>query len=167
MLDMTGNQVIFFVFADLSVRVEGSSFKLRYRFFDLCSRMEDSEDIPVSAELFSGTFVIYSTKEFPGLQASTPLTKHLSRFGVRVNLREGERRRRSDDSSEGGSPGVIRGRSKEKERERERERERPRALTGASSPLSSLPSSAGNGSTADYYSNSSPYSRSSKETPTR
>ena len=59
-------------------------------------------------------FRVYSTKEFPGLQASTELTKvkmssllcfchrlnffvclkHLARWGVRLNIRETERRRR-------------------------------------------------------------------------
>ncbi|EKM78520.1 hypothetical protein AGABI1DRAFT_92801 [Agaricus bisporus var. burnettii JB137-S8] len=41
-----------------------------------------------------GSFRIYSTKEFPGLPASTELTKHLARWGVRLNIRETERRRR-------------------------------------------------------------------------
>ncbi|KAG8933348.1 hypothetical protein FRC02_012101 [Tulasnella sp. 418] len=107
MLDMTGQPVVFFVWADVSVRLEGS-FALRYRFFDLLSHVPNSNAIPVAAELYSGPFTVYSTKEFPGLQASTPLTKHLSRWGVRVNLREGERRRkpisggraRSDDDDD-------------------------------------------------------------------
>jgi len=97
-MDWRGEPVVFFVFSDLSVRLEGY-FCLRYRFFDLFSRTAGSDDVPIAAELYSGVFVIYSTKEFPGLQASTPLTKHLSRWGVRVNLREGERRRVAADSS--------------------------------------------------------------------
>ncbi|KAG8906776.1 hypothetical protein FRB99_006153 [Tulasnella sp. 403] len=92
-LDLTGQPVIIFVFADLSVRLEGV-FALRYRIFDLVSRVEGTDAIPVAAELYGGVFTVYSTKEFPGLQASTPLTKHLSRWGVRVNLREGERKRK-------------------------------------------------------------------------
>lgn len=99
-MDWRGEPVVFFVFSDLSVRLEGY-FCLRYRFFDLfSSRTVGSNDVPVAAELYSGGFVIYSTKEFPGLQASTPLTKHLSRWGVRVNLREGERRRANDSSAD-------------------------------------------------------------------
>ncbi|KAG9103722.1 hypothetical protein FRC06_008579 [Ceratobasidium sp. 370] len=110
-LDMSGEQVILFVFADLSVKMEGH-FVYRYRSFDLFGRVAGSEDIPIAAELFSGVFVIYSTKEFPGLQASTPLTKHLGRWGVRVNLRETSRRRKGkkggddDDGDDEGSSGA-------------------------------------------------------------
>ncbi|KAG8715396.1 hypothetical protein FRC08_010642 [Ceratobasidium sp. 394] len=111
-LDMSGEQVILFVFADLSVKREGH-FVYRYRSFDLFGRVAGSEDIPIATELFSGVFVIYSTKEFPGLQASTPLTKHLGRWGVRVNLRETSRRRKGkkggdddDDVEDEGSSGA-------------------------------------------------------------
>ncbi|KAG8844330.1 hypothetical protein FRB96_003089 [Tulasnella sp. 330] len=111
-LDMTGQSVIIFVFAttvlggdpavflsklspqDLSVRLEGR-FALRYRFLNLVSRVEGSEGIPIAAELYGGPFTVFSTKEFPGLQPSTSLTKHLSRWCIRVNLREGERKRKS------------------------------------------------------------------------
>ncbi|KIJ30586.1 hypothetical protein M422DRAFT_783935 [Sphaerobolus stellatus SS14] len=93
---LDGNEVILYVFSDLSVRTEGL-FILRYRMFDIFSRMEGSEDIPVLAECHGGPFAIYSTKEFPGLRASTELTKHLSRYGIRVNLREAERKRKPAD----------------------------------------------------------------------
>ncbi|KAF8492459.1 velvet factor-domain-containing protein [Gautieria morchelliformis] len=91
---LDGDEVIFFVFSDLSVRTEGL-FVLRYRMFDIFSRMEGSEDIHVLAQCYSGPFGIYSTTEFPGLRVSTELTKHLSRYGVRVNLRESERKRKA------------------------------------------------------------------------
>ena len=59
---------------------------------------------------------MYSTKEFPGLKASTELTKHLNRYvlscvywvyqfnrafswGIRVNIRETERKRRAGGTS--------------------------------------------------------------------
>ncbi|KAF8597546.1 hypothetical protein BDV93DRAFT_610318 [Ceratobasidium sp. AG-I] len=99
-LDISGEHVILFVFADLSVKLEGL-FVYRYRCFDLFSRVAGSEDIPIAAELFSGVFEIYSTKEFPGLQASTPLTKHLGLWGVRVNLRETSRRRKGKGQANG------------------------------------------------------------------
>ncbi|KAG8695225.1 hypothetical protein FRC09_009290 [Ceratobasidium sp. 395] len=113
-LDMSGDNVILFVFADLSVKMEGH-FVYRYRSFDLFGRVAGSEDVPIAAELFSGVFVIYSTKEFPGLQASTPLTKHLGRWGVRVNLRETSRRRKGkkggdeddDDEDSSGAGDTI------------------------------------------------------------
>ncbi|CAE7200168.1 unnamed protein product [Rhizoctonia solani] len=113
--DTEGKTVILFVFADLSVRMEGH-FVYRYRCFNLFSRVAGSDDVPITAELFSGMFVIYSTKEFPGLQASTQLTKHLGRWGVRVNLRETSRGKRSkqgdedgdeDDVSSGGGDVIV------------------------------------------------------------
>ncbi|KAF7795717.1 hypothetical protein EIP86_006882 [Pleurotus ostreatoroseus] len=89
---------------DIAVQVEGS-FILRYRVFNLFAQVEGAMDIPILAECYGGPFRIYSTKEFPGLRPSTELTKHLSLFGVRLNLRETERkRRRTDRSSDPASP---------------------------------------------------------------
>lgn len=59
---------------DLAVKIEGQFF-LRYRCFDLFSRVTGQEDLPIQSECYGGAFKIYSTKEFPGLQASTELTK--------------------------------------------------------------------------------------------
>lgn len=104
-LDLSGRSAIYFVFADLSVKLEGL-FRPRYRFFDLFSRTTGCADVPVLAQCFGGAFAVYSTKEFPGLKASTPLTKHLSRWGIRVNIRETERKRRGPmDGPGGGAPG--------------------------------------------------------------
>lgn len=112
-LDYKGNKVLMFVFADLAVKAEGN-FILRYRCFDLFSRVANCEgQTPVWAECYGGPFRVYSTKEFPGLRASTDLTKHLSYFGVRLNLRETERKRRKkvDDplsvSTVGAAAGVA------------------------------------------------------------
>jgi len=85
---------IYFVFADLSVQSEGFFF-FRFRIFDVqshCMGLGNFEH-PMVAEAYGGLFRVYSTKEFPGLKASTPLTKHLSHEGVKVNLRETERKR--------------------------------------------------------------------------
>ncbi|KAF8685082.1 Velvet factor [Rhizoctonia solani] len=104
--DLNGETVILFVFADLSVKIEGH-FVYRYRCFNLSSRVAGSDDIPIMAELRSGIFIIYSTKEFPGLQASTELTKHLGRWGVRVNLREHSRGKRNKQGEEDGEEDEI------------------------------------------------------------
>ncbi|OBZ76352.1 hypothetical protein A0H81_03069 [Grifola frondosa] len=92
-LDYKGKKVLMFVFSDLAVKVEGT-FILRYRVFNIFSKAFGNHEIPILAECYGGPFKIYSTKEFPGLRASTDLTKHLSFFGVRLNLRENERKRR-------------------------------------------------------------------------
>jgi len=106
-LDYKGNKVLMFVFSDLAVKAEGN-FILRYRCFDLFSRVAATDgQTPVWAECYGGAFRVYSTKEFPGLRASTDLTKHLSYFGVRLNLRETERKRRRkvDDPPQSASAG--------------------------------------------------------------
>ena len=59
---------------DLAVRREGV-FILRYRAFDLCSGVPGNPHAPVLAELYGGPFKVYSTREFPGLDPSTDLTK--------------------------------------------------------------------------------------------
>jgi len=92
-VDYRGKKVLMFVFADLAVKIEGT-FILRYRVFDIFSKAYGNSDLVVQAECYGGPFRIYSTKEFPGLQASTELTKQLARWGVRLNIRETERRRR-------------------------------------------------------------------------
>ncbi|KAI9437983.1 velvet factor-domain-containing protein [Lactarius indigo] len=112
-LDYKGNKVLMFVFSDLAVKAEGN-FILRYRCFDLFSRVAATDgQTPVWAECYGGPFRVYSTKEFPGLRASTDLTKHLSYFGVRLNLRETERKRRRkvDDPSQSASAGSAGGAS--------------------------------------------------------
>lgn len=60
---------------DLAVKMEGN-FILRYRCFDLFSKVSTDEgETPVWAQCYGGQFRVYSTKEFPGLRASTDLTK--------------------------------------------------------------------------------------------
>ena len=59
---------------DLAVKTEGY-FVLRYRVFDIFSTPIDHSDRVIQAECYGGIFRVYSTKEFPGLPASTELTK--------------------------------------------------------------------------------------------
>ncbi|KAI0657961.1 velvet factor, partial [Cubamyces menziesii] len=92
-IDYEGKKTAMFVFSDLAVKIEGT-FVLRYRAFTLFSECAHEPRMPILAECFGGPFKIYSTKEFPGLLASTELTKRLAMHGVRVNLRENPRRRR-------------------------------------------------------------------------
>lgn len=57
------------------MKTEGN-FILRYRVFDIFSRPYNYHgDLAIQAECYGGLFRVYSTKEFPGLQASTELTK--------------------------------------------------------------------------------------------
>ncbi|KAI0704080.1 velvet factor-domain-containing protein [Earliella scabrosa] len=106
LVDNDGRQVAMFVFSDLAVRKEGR-YRLRYRVFNIFGRYHDQNRpvIPVLAECYGGTFEVFSTKTFPGLQVSTDLTKKISLSGVRVNSRHRERQgwkkaRRSTSSDE-------------------------------------------------------------------
>ncbi len=59
---------------DLAVKKEGR-FVLRYRAFNIQSKTRDDGVVSIMAECFGGAFEVYSTKSFPGLQASTELTR--------------------------------------------------------------------------------------------
>lgn len=106
---------------DLAVRREGV-FILRYRSFDIFSAVPGNPHAPVLAELYGGPFKVFSTREFPGLEPSTDLTRvcpcfslifyvasrrfngtysqNLAKYGVRVTLRDAERKskKRTKDS---------------------------------------------------------------------
>jgi len=101
LVDYRGRKALIFVFGDIAVRREGV-FILRYRVFDIYSGTTGGEQSPIFAELYGGSFKVYSTRDFPGLEPSTDLTKSLSTYGVRVTLRDAERkskkRNRSKDS---------------------------------------------------------------------
>ncbi|KAI0325889.1 hypothetical protein GY45DRAFT_174889 [Cubamyces sp. BRFM 1775] len=105
-IDYENKQTAVFVFSDLAVQIEGT-FILRYRIFNVHSDCAAPPYKPVLAACYGGSFKIYSTKEFPGLLASTSLTKKLAFHGVRVNLRETPRKRRKRNElrskGEGGS----------------------------------------------------------------
>ncbi|KAF9474552.1 hypothetical protein BDN70DRAFT_908467 [Pholiota conissans] len=91
LVDYQGRKALVFVFGDLAVRREGI-FILRYRAFDIFSSVAGSPHAPILAEMYGGPFKVYSTREFPGLEPSTDLTRTLSKYGVRVTLRDAERK---------------------------------------------------------------------------
>ncbi|OCH89016.1 hypothetical protein OBBRIDRAFT_836141 [Obba rivulosa] len=92
-IDYQGENMLIFVFPDIAVQLEGT-FVLRYRAFNVFSQAGGGHSAPILAESYGGPFKVYSTKEFPGLHASTNLTKHLSMLGIRTHIRENERKRR-------------------------------------------------------------------------
>ncbi|KAJ7796951.1 velvet factor-domain-containing protein [Mycena olivaceomarginata] len=88
-----GRTCLLFTFADLAVKIEGF-FILKYRFFDIFSTSGDDTDPQIQAEYCSAPFRIYSTKVCPRLGPSTELSKHLAHYGVRLNVRATERKRK-------------------------------------------------------------------------
>ncbi|KAJ2364528.1 hypothetical protein H4S01_003737, partial [Coemansia sp. RSA 2610] len=59
--DMTSVQGAYFVFSDLSVRMEGS-FRLRFDLFEITG-----EQVHSRASAMSDVFHVYSPKRFPGM----------------------------------------------------------------------------------------------------
>ncbi|KAF9814664.1 hypothetical protein IEO21_04959 [Rhodonia placenta] len=98
-IDYKGKKSLMFIFSDLAVRSEGT-YMLRYSAYDIFSHVRDTQGHPALAQCFGGPFHIYATKDFPGLHASTDLTKHLSFYGMRLHAREHQRegkKRKADD----------------------------------------------------------------------
>ncbi|ORX67176.1 hypothetical protein DL89DRAFT_206438, partial [Linderina pennispora] len=74
-------QGAYFVFSDLSVRMEGS-FRLRFDLFELDDCMVHSR-----ASATSDVFSVYSPKRFPGMMESTRLSKLFADQGLRIRIR--------------------------------------------------------------------------------
>ncbi|KAJ2417632.1 hypothetical protein GGI10_000037 [Coemansia sp. RSA 2530] len=79
--DMTGAQGAYFVFSDLSVRIEGS-FRLRFELYEM-----EGDVVQHRASALSGVFSVYSPKRFPGMMESTPLSKLFAEQGLRIRIR--------------------------------------------------------------------------------
>ncbi|KAJ2000004.1 hypothetical protein GGI04_004329 [Coemansia thaxteri] len=79
--DMTLAQGAYFVFSDLSVRIEGS-FRLRFELYEM-----EGESVLHRASTLSDVFSVYSPKRFPGMMESTPLSKLFAEQGLRIRIR--------------------------------------------------------------------------------
>ncbi|KAF9066988.1 velvet factor [Rhodocollybia butyracea] len=91
LVDLNNQKNLVFVFSDLAVKETGL-FKLRYKFFDVISGISvNMGHTIIQAECTGGAFRAYATKDFPGLQASTQLTKLLHSQGVSLTIRYNER----------------------------------------------------------------------------
>ncbi|CAO3667239.1 unnamed protein product [Umbelopsis ramanniana] len=94
--DLDGSDGGFFLFSDISVRVEGY-FRLRFTLFEIVG----TRVVRLTSTL-SDVFQVYSPKLFPGMAESTLLTRHLSDQGMRIRIRKENRvqlskRKRSED----------------------------------------------------------------------
>ncbi|KAK3692300.1 velvet factor-domain-containing protein [Podospora appendiculata] len=85
--DADNSQAGFFVFGDLSSRKEGI-FRLEFTLFDIKIEINECWQLGIC---YSEPFKVYSTKNFPGLDGSTFLTRLLSDQGVRLRLRKDSR----------------------------------------------------------------------------
>ncbi|KAI8330171.1 velvet factor [Chlamydoabsidia padenii] len=75
----------FFVFADISVRLEGN-YRLKFTLFEILG-----EHVRKLESVISDPFTVYSPKYFPGMSESSLLTRLFSDQGVRIRIRKDTR----------------------------------------------------------------------------
>ena len=114
----------FFIFPDLSCRQHGL-YKLRFTLMSLGVEITHTGGrASVVGTVESEVFEVYSAKDFPGMRASTILTRELKRQGAGVSVKKGNegkvgkkgRKRAGSDSGQSdseGSEGRRRKRSKD------------------------------------------------------
>ncbi|CAK7263407.1 hypothetical protein SEPCBS119000_000468 [Sporothrix epigloea] len=87
--DENGKMGCFFCFPDLSCRTPGS-FRLKFSLVVLkLPGMRAGGSSPILATTMSSVFTVYSAKDFPGMQASTSLTKRLKKQGCLISVKKG------------------------------------------------------------------------------
>ncbi|KAJ2595487.1 hypothetical protein H4R99_005338, partial [Coemansia sp. RSA 1722] len=79
--DMSSTLGAYFVFSDLSVRMEGM-FRLRFDLYEA-----EGEMVHRRASATSGVFSVHSPKRFPGMMESTRLSKLFAEQGLRIRIR--------------------------------------------------------------------------------
>jgi hypothetical protein len=118
-LDENGEEGCFFCFPDLSCRTPGS-FRLKFLLVVLDpTRMRPGGKSPVRASAMSDVFTVYNAKDFPGMTASTPLTKKLKEQGCLISIKKGNDKNthaRDDSDSEDGEEGSSEGKRKRKKK---------------------------------------------------
>ncbi|EWC44790.1 hypothetical protein DRE_06428 [Drechslerella stenobrocha 248] len=72
----------FFVFGDLSVKVEGQ-FRLRFSLFEI-----SNNEVHYIKSITSNPFTVYPMKNFPGMSESTFLSRSFGDQGVRLRIRK-------------------------------------------------------------------------------
>ncbi|CAO3614026.1 unnamed protein product [Cunninghamella blakesleeana] len=90
----------FFVFPDLSVRMEGK-YRLKLSLFEIIGK-----EVFHCKSILSDQFIVYSAKKFPGMEESTSLSRSFADQGLKIRIRKELRQRKkiakrneSDDES--------------------------------------------------------------------
>lgn len=120
--DEKGEEGCFFCFADLSVRTPGS-FRLRFSIMFLDpTNTAIGHRTPICAITMSEVFTVYNAKDFPGMQASTALTKRLKDQGCLISIKKGSEKtgvgHSRDDSDDDDDDDDEEGRGKKPKRQR-------------------------------------------------
>ncbi|KAG1199059.1 hypothetical protein G6F70_005271 [Rhizopus microsporus] len=77
---------IFFIFQDLSVRIEGT-YTLKFVFINLAEGDPLTMSTKVQVEMVSKPFTVYSAKKFPGMTESTTLSRCFAKQGIKIPIR--------------------------------------------------------------------------------
>lgn len=97
--DENNEEGCFFCFPDLSCRTPGT-FRLRFSLVVLDPNSVPGSRTPVCAVAMSEVFTVYNAKDFPGMRASTALTKRLKEQGCLISIKKGNERSHARDDSE-------------------------------------------------------------------
>ncbi|KAI1376775.1 velvet factor-domain-containing protein [Hypoxylon crocopeplum] len=97
--DENNEEGCFFCFPDLSCRTPGA-FRLRFSLVILDPNSVPGSKTPVCATAMSEVFTVYNAKDFPGMRASTALTKRLKEQGCLISIKKGNERSHARDDSE-------------------------------------------------------------------
>ena len=90
-LDENNEEGCFFCFPDLSCRTPGT-FRLKFALVVLGTVVTSGAKTPLAATVMSEPFKVYNAKDFPGMTASTPLTKKLKEQGCLISIKKGNER---------------------------------------------------------------------------
>lgn len=108
--DENGEEGCFFCFPDLSCRTPGA-FRVQFSLviIDPIASTQPGRKFPVVAEAVTDVFTVFNAKDFPGMQASTPLTKRLKEQGCLISIKKGnDKANVRDESEDEGSSGSRR-----------------------------------------------------------
>jgi hypothetical protein len=89
-LDEDGSEGCFFCFPDLSCRTPGT-FRLHFQLvvLDMAKMSVPGMKAPIVSTAMSEPFQVFNAKDFPGMKASTPLTKRLKEQGCLISIKKG------------------------------------------------------------------------------
>ncbi|KAJ1723397.1 hypothetical protein LPJ53_002261 [Coemansia erecta] len=101
--DLEDKRGCFFCFPDIRVRHPGR-FRLRFTLIRLqTTGITRDEPISVLIHELSEPFTVYTTRDFPGVDESTTLSKRLNMQGVGIPIRNKGRLKQEEDDDDGGA----------------------------------------------------------------